>query len=151
MWWRLMKEMDFLRKEIDRMFDSFGKWDSSFPRVAFLPGRSARLYPLINLSSNENAFYVEALAPGIDPENLNVTVVHNTLTISGEKKPINPDIQPEAFHRSERSAGKFLRTVELPEEVDASKVKADYKNGILSITLPKTAQVKPKQIKVKVA
>ena len=70
------------------------------------------------------------------------------MTISGEKRRHPENIKPEAFHRSERSAGKFVRTVELPVEVNADQVKAEYKHGILVVTLPKAETAKPKQISV---
>jgi HSP20 family protein len=95
--------------------------------------------------------YVEALAPGVDPASLSLSVLRNVLTISGEKRRVPGDIKPEAFHRSERATGKFIRNIELPVEVDENKVKADYENGLLMVTLPKAEQAKPKQISVQVA
>lgn len=148
--WDPVREMEALRREVDRVFNEFAGWPSPLFRVAFLPGRAARQYPLINLSEDKDAYYVEALAPGVDPRSLNVTVVHNTLTISGEKRPPRDDIKPEAYHRAERAAGKFVRTIDLPSEVDESKVRADYKNGLLLITLPKAEEAKPRQIAVTV-
>jgi HSP20 family protein len=91
------------------------------------------------------------MAPGIDPQSLNITVVHNTLTISGEKKGAPDEIKPEAFHREERARGKFVRTITLPVEIDDGKVGAEYKNGLLLITLPKSERAKPKQINVQVS
>jgi HSP20 family protein len=73
------------------------------------------------------------------------------LTISGEKRRVAADVKSEAFHRSERATGKFVRSIELPAEVDEQKIQADYKNGILTITLPKTEQARPKQIAVQIA
>jgi HSP20 family protein len=73
------------------------------------------------------------------------------MTISGEKRRHPEDIKPEAFHRSERAAGKFVRTIELPVEVDANQVTAQYKHGILMVTLPKATAAKPKQISVSVS
>jgi len=143
--------MEALRRDIDRAFQnaSFSN-DPSF-RTAFLPGRAARRYPLINLAEDHDHIYLEALAPGVDPESINLAVMHNVLTVSGEKRRHPEDIKPEAFHRSERAAGKFVRTLELPIEVDADQVKAEYKHGILMITLPKAEAAKPKQISVSVS
>jgi HSP20 family protein len=142
--------MDALRREIDRAFEGFGV--RTFPpfRTAFLPGRAARGYPLMNFYEDGNAVYVEALAPGVDPQSLNVSVVHNNLTIGG-KKASSKEVKPEAFHRSERAAGAFTRSIELPVEVDETKIKADYTDGILLVTLPKAEKAKPKQINVQVA
>jgi HSP20 family protein len=145
------QNLDSLRREIDRAFEDFGwRTDSPF-RTAFLPGRAARRYPLINLYEDQDNLYVEALAPGVDPASLELTVVRNVLTITGEKHRVPGDIKPEAFHRSERATGKFVRHLELPVEVDEEKIQADYKHGLLIVTMPKAEQAKPKQISVQVA
>ena len=145
-------ELDALRREMDRIFDSMGgTWSFPFSQISFLPGRAARSYPLINVNEDKDAYYIEALAPGVDPDSMDVSVVGNTLSIAGEKNMKSPDIKPEAYHRNERAAGKFVRTLELPNEVDSGQVKADYKNGLLLVTLPKSEKAKPKQISVNVA
>ena len=142
--------MDALRRDINRAFQNAGVSNEPSFRTAFLPGRGARRYPLINLAEDHDHLYIEALAPGVDPSTIDLSVIRNTMTISGEKRRHPEDIKPEAFHRSERAAGKFVRTVELPVEVDADQVKAEYKHGILMVTLPKAAAAKPKQISVSV-
>ena len=146
--WNPFADMEALRQEIDRAFEGFGRAPSQ--RVAFLPGREPRRYPLINLLEDKDHVYVEALTPGVDPESINVTVLQNRLTLSGEKGGVG-DIKPEAFHRNERASGKFVRTIDLPMEVDEAKIQAEYKNGLLVMTLPKAEKAKPKQISVKVA
>lgn len=145
--WNLM---DSLRRDIDRAFQNAGYSNEPFARTAFLPGQAARRYPLVNLSEDRDHLYVEALAPGVDPESIDLAVIRNVLTISGEKRRYAEDIKPEAFHRSERAAGKFVRTIDLPVEIDADQVKAEYKHGLLRVTLPKAAAAKPKQISVSV-
>ena len=149
--WDPFEETDALRREIDRVLETFTPTTEPFDRVAFLPGRGPRRYPLINLHEDRDSIYVEALAPGVDPNSLNLTVVRNNLTISGEKKKVTGQIRPEAFHRNERASGKFIRTIELPVEVDEGSVKAEYKNGLLLVTLRKAEKAKPTQINVKVS
>jgi HSP20 family protein len=144
------QQMDALRQRIDRAFDDFGFQAPPFFRAAFLPGRMARAYPLVNLHEDNDNLYVEAMAPGIDPDSLNLVVVHNTLTISGEKKGPPDEIGTDAFHREERAGGKFVRTIALPVEIDDSKVNAEYKDGLLLVTLPKSERAKPKRINVQV-
>ena len=78
-------------------------------------------------------------------------MLRNRLTLSGEKVRIRADVKPEAFHRSERSSGKFVRTFDLPLEVNDDRIQAEYKNGLLVITLPKAEKAKPRQVTVKVA
>jgi HSP20 family protein len=148
--WNPWQELEALRREIDRTFEGFGSRSEPFFRTAFLPGRAARRYPLINMHEDKDTLYVEALAPGVDPESLNLTVVRNVLTVSGEKRRLPGDVKPEAFHRSERATGKFVRNIELPVEVDEGKIHADYRHGLLVVTLPKAERVKPKQINVQV-
>jgi HSP20 family protein len=149
--WNPFQEMEALRREIDRAFEGFGLSESPSHRVAFLPGQWPRRYPLINLLEDKDNVYIEALTPGVDPQSLNVTVRQNRLTLSGEKTRISGDVKSEAFHRSERASGKFIRTLDLPMEVDAEAIKAAFKDGLLIVTLPKAEKAKPKQIKVQVA
>jgi HSP20 family protein len=143
--------MEALRREVDRAFEQLGWRSEPMFQTAFLPGQAARRYPLINLHQDRDTLYVEALAPGIDPASLELSVVGNMLTISGEKRRHPAAIKSEAFHRSERAAGRFIRSLELPLEVDKDHVQAEYRNGLLCITLPKAAWVKPKQITVQAA
>ena len=148
--WHPWQTLDTLRREIDRVFSETGSRSEPFFRTAFLPGHAARRYPLINLYEDHEAVYVEALAPGVDPETMQLSVVGNTLSIAGEKRRVAGDVQPEAFHRSERATGKFVRHIALPMEVDEGKVQAEYTNGLLIVTLPKAEKAKPKQIAVQV-
>lgn len=149
--WNPFEELATLRQEIDRAFEGFGTGQSPLRQVAFLPGRGPRRYPLINLLEDKDHIYIEALTPGVDPQSLNVSVTHNRLTMAGEKTRISGDVKPEAFHRSERASGKFVRTFDLPVEVDDAGVQAEYKNGLLLVTIPKAEKAKPKQINVKIA
>ena len=145
------EEMEALRREIDKAFEGFRTRQEPSRRVAFLPGSSPRRYPLVNLFEGNDKIYLQALTPGIDPQSLNLDIMHNRLTLSGEKIRITPDVKPEAFHRSERASGKFVRTVELPVEVDEQDSEQNTKMAVLLVTLPKAEKAKPKQINVKVA
>jgi HSP20 family protein len=148
--WNPSNVMEALRRDVERAFGNGGVANEPFSRVAFLPGRAARRYPMINLYEDRDYVYVEALAPGVDVESLSLAVIRNVLSISGEKRRTPDTIPPEAFHRNERAAGKFVRTVDLPVEVDADQVKAEYQHGLLMVTLAKAAAAKSKQITVTV-
>jgi len=148
--WNPSNVMEALRRDVERAFGNGGVANEPFSRVAFLPGRAARRYPMINLYEDRDYVYVEALAPGVDVESLSLAVIRNVLSISGEKRRTPDNIPPEAFHRNERAAGKFVRTVDLPVEVDADQVKAAYQHGLLRVTLAKAAAAKSKQITVTV-
>ena len=147
--WDPFAEIEALRREIDRAFDTAGvdRGGSRLARASFLPGVAARSYPKVNLREDAGQYYVEALAPGVDPSSIDVTVERNTLRIAGDKLAPDPD-KVETVHRLERAAGRFNRSVLLPAEVDAAGVKADYRNGLLRVTLPKAEVAKPRQIKV---
>jgi len=147
--WNLFANMDALRQEIDRTLENFGLNRSPSRMPAFLPGREPRRYPLINLLEDKDNLYIEALTPSVNPQSITVTALQNRLTLSGEKSSVR-DIRPEAFHRNERASGKFVRTIDLPMEVDEAEIQAEYKNGLLFLTLPKAEKAKPKQITVKV-
>jgi HSP20 family protein len=149
--WNPFADMESLRREIGRAFEDFGFEPGPLHRVAFLPGREPRRYPLVNLLEDKDHIYVEALTPGVDPQSMNVTALQNRLTLAGEKSGIPGDIKTESFHRNERASGKFVRTIDLPVEVDETAIQAEYKNGLLVVTLPKAEKAKPKQINIKVA
>ncbi|MDD4456822.1 MAG: Hsp20/alpha crystallin family protein [Syntrophotalea acetylenica] len=145
--WNLYKEMENLRREIDEAFRGFGGHGLLGP--AFQPGRSFRRQPPVNLYGDADNLYVEVLVPGIDPAGLDLMVQENILTVSGERAVIED--KDRTWHRRERDNGKFVRTLELPVDVDAEHVKASCKNGILTITLPKAATARPRKISVDVA
>ncbi len=147
--WDPFREMESLRREIDRLFSGVSG-RGGLGRISFLPGLSARAYPLLRVQDEAAEIKVEALAPGLDLEALQVSVINDQLRIEGRK--VGPqDVKPEAWHRSERSAGSFVRTLTLPAPIEPDQIEAEYRNGILTIRLPKAAHARPRQINVKVA
>ena len=148
----IFEDMARMRREIDRILgeDRFSSWTFPFSRISFLPGRASRAYPLVNISEDKDNIYVDALAPGLEPDALSVSVSGDQLVISGEKKPLPKSIKPELIHRSERATGQFSRSMSLSVGVQGDKVHASYTNGVLKIVLPKMEEAKPKQIQVKV-
>ncbi len=148
-YWDPFQNLEAVRREMERVFGQYEPARRILGSGLF-PGASPR-YPQLNLAEDKEGFHVEALVPGVAPESIEVSVLRDQLRITGSKAAINPDIKPEAFHRNERGAGTFTRTLTLPTEVDGDRVKADYKNGVLTLTLPKHEASKPKQIAVSVA
>jgi HSP20 family protein len=141
-------ELHRLRREMDHLFSGVAP-HRGWP-LGFLPGAGARQYPRVNLVETAEGFLAEALAPGVDPGSFDVSVKDNVLTISGEK--VAPqEVASDAYHRTERSAGRFTRSLELPAEVDVDKVTAAYREGILLITLPKAPAARPRRIDIAVA
>ena len=145
-------ELNRMRREMDRILGSerSPRWGFPFSRVSFLPGRAARSYPLMNISEDADYIYVDALAPGIDPESLDISITGDQLTISGEKRALPEDISAELIHRNERASGRFLRSVTLSSDVVSKGIDATYKDGLLNVRLPKAEEAKPKKIQVSV-
>ena len=147
--WNLFKEMEQLHREIDdafrgaglgRMFDQFIE-----------PGVGTKHYPRINLREDADHVYVEALLPGVDPRQLEISMLENTLTLSGERADNAESTNGRTWHRRERGLGKFMRSIELPVDVDVDKIKAEAKHGLLRVMLPKVPAAKPKKIDIKVS
>ncbi len=149
--WDPFRELDTLRREVERAFDEHDTWRRPFSRFSFVPALGPRNYPLMNVGEDKDNVYVEAMAPGLEPDSLEISVQQGQLRIAGEKPSITPEVKAESYHRNERSAGRFVRTMALPTDVDAGRVKAQYKNGLLLVTFPKTEEAKPKQIRVEIA
>jgi HSP20 family protein len=128
-----------LRDEIDRFFDSPLARTSEFLGWA----------PAFDVYEEKDNFVVKAELPGMKKEDINVSLHDGDLIISGERKSETKTEGTEVY-RAERYFGKFQRSVSLPATVAANNVKAEYKDGILTVTLPKSEEAKPRQIEVKV-
>lgn len=135
-----------LHNEIDKVFHDFTQ------SVGLTPGGSngnTRMSPVINVAETDKALEITAELPGVDQEDVDVTVLDNRLTIQAEKK-IEEEDKSKDYHVVERSYGKFARSMSLPFDVDPDKIDAQFKNGILTVTLPKPPEVVAKTHKVKV-
>ncbi|MCI0395314.1 MAG: Hsp20/alpha crystallin family protein [Chloroflexi bacterium] len=110
-------------------------------------GAAVRAFPLINLYAGDEGVIATAEIPGVSPENLNITVEGDLLTLSGSRPVEEGDSL--TYHRRERVVGEFSRTVQLPFRVNAEKVEANFRNGVLHITLPRLEEDKPRKISVK--
>ncbi len=109
--------------------------------------RRARSFPVLNIWEDKDKLYVEAELPGFSMDDLEIFIENNLLTIKGERKA--PELEDVTWHRRECGYGSFSRTFELPDDVDAEKVEASLRNGILLIELPRREEVKPRRIEVK--
>ena len=107
------------------------------------------VWPAIDISEDENSITVRAEVPGCRAEDVDISVQGNILMITGEKRQEKEEKEAD-YHVVKRSYGSFLRSVQLPKEVQSDKISASYKNGILRITLPKSEEAKKKEIKIKV-
>jgi len=144
--WDLLREMSQMQRDIDTVFRGFGL--GRLLGSGFEAELGLRDWPRINLREDADHIYVEALLPGVDPDKIDMNVLGNTLTLAGERNAVDSEKNGRTWHRRERGAGKFLRTIELPVEINPDQVKAEYKNGLLRVTLPKVEEAKPKRISI---
>ena len=107
--------------------------------------------PAVDIYETENELVVKADLPEVEPKSVAIQLENGTLTLKGERKFEEQKNGQKGFHRIERSYGAFVRAFSLPDTVDGDKVKADYKNGVLTITLPKKEVAKPKTINVEIS
>ena len=105
--------------------------------------------PLADITEDDKEYLIKAELPDVKKEDVKVTVENGVLTISGERK-FEKEEKKKKYHRVERAYGSFMRSFSLPDQADASKVKAEFKNGMLTVHLPKSEKAKPKQIEVNV-
>ena len=105
--------------------------------------------PPVDIYETEDAIVLKAELPGIDPKDVEVRVEDNTLYLKGERN-YEKEVKEQNYHRIERSYGSFARSFSLPNSISAEKVKAEYKDGLLTLTMPKREEAKPKTIKIDV-
>jgi HSP20 family protein len=109
-------------------------------------GSMAGVFPPMNVSEDRDHYYVRALVPGIDAAQLNVSVVHQTIAVSGTRQ--SAEEEGVSYHRKERAEGPFSRSVTIPAPFDGTRVEAKYVDGILTLTLPKPEAAKPRRVTV---
>ena len=137
-----LREMDSLHKEMDRLFDDF--WKGSGPHHhAGQPWFEGALTPRVDESEDDKAIHVKVELPGMDKDDVDITMANGLLTIRGEKKR-DEEEKGKDFYRRERSFGAFRRSLPIPVDVDESKIDASFKKGVLYIELPKTEEARKK-------
>ena len=133
-WWNPWRRFREMEREMSRLLG-----ESARPRSA--------AFPPVNVHTDSDGAVVTAELPGVDPEDLDITVHNQSLVVRGERKA--PDVAKDlTWHRRERTFGQFTRTVDLPFAVDADSVQASYRDGILEVKLERAEADKPKQITV---
>jgi HSP20 family protein len=134
-------EIDEMERRMEEMWRSF--WPATWRR----PMEEWGWAPPIEMFEKEDRFIVKAELPGMEKDQIDISMVGDTLTIKGERKA-EKEVKQEDYYLSERSYGGFVRAISMPSAVDARDVKASYQDGILEITVPKAAEVKPKKIPI---
>ncbi len=137
-WQRRWDPFRELQQEVGRLFDSIDP---------FQPLRHVRQYPPINVYDTGDGYTLSAQLPGQAPEDVELTITGETLTLRGERKRAE-GVKDDNYRRQERPLGRWSRTVTLPDRVDSAQVSATFANGILTVTMPKAESAKPRHITV---
>ena len=145
--WTPSKDMERLFEEFleDPFFTGFRRRLPMWKRFKEFEGIS----PAVDMVDKKDEIVIKAEVPGVEKDDIHISLTENTITIKGETKK-EKETKEEDYYYSERSYGSFARTLSLPEKVQTDKVKANFKNGILEIHLPKSPEAKTKEIKVEV-
>jgi HSP20 family protein len=140
--WEPFSDLWDMRSEMSHLLDSFfGR-----PQERAVAGN---WYPAVDIYEEKDHYLVKAELPGVKQNDIKVSLTDNTLTLQGERKAEHEE-KHNGYYRLERTYGKFHRSFKLPVEVNADKIKAKYKDGILEIDIPKSEKAKPKEISIKV-
>ena len=147
--WEPFRDLVSLQDRMNRLFDD------SFRGVGRGTGEEdwalgGSWAPAVDIFEHEGNIVLKAELPGVDTKDVDVKVENNVLTLQGERKFDN-EVKKESYHRVERAYGAFSRSFTLPTVVDTDKIKAEFKEGVLRVTLPKREEAKPKQISISVA
>jgi HSP20 family protein len=145
--WEPFRDLVTIQDRMNRIFDD------AF-RGAARPGEEdwalgGSWAPAVDIFEHEGQLVMKAELPGIDPKDVDVRVENNVLTLRGERK-LDKEVKRESYHRVERAYGTFSRSFTLPSVVDTQSIKAEFKDGVLAVTLPKREEAKPKQIQVQI-
>lgn len=153
-----VRPFESLRREVDRLFEEFGQgmWPALFRgpfhgfETSWPPALAMGAGPAVDIVERDDAYEVAAELPGLDEKDIEVKVVDDGLTIKGEKTEAKEE-KKKGYHLQERRWGSFERSFRIPEGVDADKIAATFRKGVLTVTLPKKpeAQKAPKKIEVK--
>lgn len=137
----ISKEIARLQNEMNTLFERF--FGRSFPFI------KSTNYPAVNIYHDNENLYITAELPGVKIEDLDITLEEDTLTLKGEKKSLA--IEGATYYKKEREEGTFSRVISLPIKIEPEKATASLKNGILTVTIPKAEEAKPKKIEIKVS
>ncbi len=146
--WDPFKELDHFQNRLGNLINSRSKSGNEAEKDEIT---SANWAPVVDITEDDHEYVIEAELPRVEKDKVKVRVNDGLLTISGDRE-FKREEKDEAkkYHRVERSYGRFVRSFRLPEDVDGDKVKADFKDGVLSVRLPKSEARKPKEIDIKI-
>jgi len=140
--WDPFRDLNLLQDRMNRLFDDAGRgWRADEPAA------TTTWSPAVDIFETEGEIVVKAELPGMERKDITLHLENNVLSLRGERK-FEKETKDENYHRIERSYGAFSRSFSIPATVDEEKIRAEYKDGVLNIVLPKKEQARPKQIKI---
>jgi HSP20 family protein len=140
--WDPFRDLNTLQDRMNRLFNDAGRgWGNEEPAA------TTTWSPAVDIYETEGEIVVKAEVPGLDRKDITLNLENNVLTIRGERR-FQKETKDDNYHRIERSYGGFTRSFSIPTTVDEDKIRADYKDGVLTVSLPKKEQAKPKQIQI---
>jgi HSP20 family protein len=137
----LIRSADAFRSSIDRLFDRLMRWDD-------LVGPSDLTWPAMEVTEDKDSYRIDVEIPGVEPKDVQLTFEYGRLVVRGEKRQEKRS-QEGTTHVLERRYGSFERSVMLPETADVDRAEATFRNGVLTISVPKREEARPRQIKIK--
>lgn len=135
------REVTDMQGQMNRLFDNL------LGRPSPVAGMERMWAPPVDVYETKDELVIAAEVPGLDQKDIHLSITGDVLTLKGER-PWNPEMEQGNYYRNERWSGRFERTLPLPIPVQAGKVKATYRDGVLTVTLPKADEIKPKEIKI---
>ncbi|MCX7913206.1 MAG: Hsp20/alpha crystallin family protein [Thermodesulfovibrionales bacterium] len=146
--WSAVKELDEMRREIDKLFDEFFA-PFAQRRIGYLKPKAETITPVVEMYDRGTDLVVRVDLPGVNKEDIDISIMNETLTIKGEfKKP--EDVKEESYYIKEKLYGNFSRSLLLPNDVDKDRVTAIMKNGVLELIFAKKEEAKAKEIKIEI-
>jgi HSP20 family protein len=144
--WEPFRDLVTIQDRMNRIFEDAFRGQGRSGEEDWLGGNWA---PPVDIYEHDGNLVLKAELPGIDPKDVDVRVENNVLTLRGERK-FDSEVKRENCHRVERAYGTFSRSFTLPNVVDTQSIKAEFKDGVLRVTMPKREEAKPKQIQVQI-
>ena len=147
--WTPIRELEDMRRDLDKLFGDFFE-PAARRRFGIKPHEPGVVVPSVDVFERQGEIVVKADIPGVEKENIDITISKEHLTIKGEVKK-EEEVRQEDYYSLERSFGSFSRAIPLPADADGSKAKASFKNGVLEVVFPKKEEAKQSEIKVSVS
>jgi len=148
--WEPFRDLFSLQDRMNRLFDESYRGTNRGANDADEWALGGSWAPAVDIYEQDGNIVMKAELPGVDPKSVDIRLENNTLTLQGERK-LDKEVKQDSYHRVERSYGAFSRSFTLPSVVDQGSIKAESKDGVLKLTLPKREEAKPRQIQINVS